>query len=471
MRFGDDYCLMFRLSSFLLVAALLVPALLPAQTAETIFFDAPADFRPHPIPAPTAQLLAVANYPNDPNRFTFIARLYTPNPNVFGPGPYPAAVVVHGSGGMWIGDVIASGIVGQFRQWGELLRGLGYIVLVPDSYNPRGIAGDFANRRPHDNDLIDDALCSPNYERPKDIVAALAYLNARGDVDMHRTALIGFSHGAQTILNVIVDESVDLTPYTVTYIDEHDDEIDLEVPSPVRIPDHLPFPKLCAAYYPGGSHYAYHGQASSVVAGRYMADRRTRVLLFHGTNDSLLGVDDPDIFPLTGNLFPIKQALSSGLQAATLGLPNPIVQHYLFDEVEHSFDGAALVAEADWNTINESADQKAKRLSRTEVLKWLDYRLNPIPRPQLEPTAEVMDREVTWPTSTHLRYVLKSTTDLVQWSTVTPAFDGTGLPAVTPVTLPDAGAIFYRVEYGAIPPPVDDPDHAGFFLDYGDFSY
>jgi len=61
-------------------------------------------------------------------------------------------------------------------------------------------------------------------------VAALEHLNGRGDVDMHRTALIGFFHGAKTILNAILDESVDLPPYTVDYVSANDGTIKLEVP-------------------------------------------------------------------------------------------------------------------------------------------------------------------------------------------------------------------------------------------------
>ncbi|MCB1133742.1 MAG: dienelactone hydrolase family protein, partial [Verrucomicrobiae bacterium] len=308
-----------------------------AISEETVFFDLPEELEPSPIPAPTPAVAALAGYPNDPDQLTLAARLFLPDPAVHGDGPYPAVVVLHGSGGLWSSDIIANGLISQFEQWGEILAGLGYAALFPDSYNPRGIPGNFESKRPHHDPAIDDDLCSPNYERPKDVVAALAYLDGRADIDCENVALIGFSHGAQTGINAIDDISVDLGQYTVSYIGENGTTTK-DVPSPVRIPENLPFPKLCAFFYGGGSHFGYHGSASSTAAGRYMFDRRTKVLMFHGTADSLMGVNDPDAVPMTGNLYPIKQALASRAQAQSLGLPDPLQHHYLMHEVGHSFD-------------------------------------------------------------------------------------------------------------------------------------
>lgn len=112
----------------------------------------------------------------------------------------------------------------------------------------------------------------------------------------------------------------------------------VKVPAPVQIPDNLPFPKVFACYYPGCSHYGYHGQASSIAANRYMPDRRTQVLLFHGTADSLLGVNDPDVTPMSGNLFPLKFVKSSQLHADSLAIPSPFVHHLIFEKAGHSFE-------------------------------------------------------------------------------------------------------------------------------------
>ena len=450
---------------------------------QTVFFDLPEALEPDPIPAPTAELLqAFPAYPDDPGRLTLAARIFLPDPAIHGNGPYPAVVVLHGSGGLWSGDVIVNGLISQFAQWGEHLAGLGYVSLFPDSYNPRGIPGNFSGRRPHHDPDIDDHLCSPNYERPKDVIASLAYLAERPDIDTGNVALIGFSHGAQTGINAIVDVSVDLGQYTVSYIESVpvpdtdpvqyvDSATTKDVPSPVRIPPELPFPKLCAFFYGGGSHFGYHGSASSTAAGRYMFDRRTKVLMFHGTVDSLLGVSDPNATPMTGNLFPIKQALASRAQAQALGLPDPLQQHYLMHGVGHSFDLEALADPLDWNTPNESPDQKAKRLCREETLKWLEFLLKPAPPvsiavDDLDP-AQVL---LSFPSNPRLRYTWVGSDDLVGWGAEAPGFDGNGGGVETPAPILESGRRFFRLGRVPVPPPFDAPENLGFFKFYPDFD-
>lgn len=454
-----------------------------AISHQDVYFDVPNELVAEAIPSPTAQLSNLAGYPDDANRLTLVARLYEPDPNAHGVGPYPAVVFLHGSGGVWSNDLISSGLSSEFREWGELLAGMGYLALFPDSYNPRGIPGNFASRRPHHDPAIDDHVCSPNYERPKDVAAALAFLSGLADFDGENVALIGFSHGAQTGINAILDPSVDLGAYTVSYVDlvpipesdptEYQEETVLKaVPSPVRMPGNLPMPKVCAFFYGGGSHYRYHGSASSVAAGRYMFHRDTRVLLFHGTEDSLLGVDDPSAMPpFMGDFYPIKQALSSTAQAAVVGVADPLQHHFLLNGVEHSFDGETLAAENDWNTENESADQKAKRLCRAEVLKWFEACLKP--RPALSivegPTSEQLT--VRAGTRSPLRYQWRESANLINWTDYLPEFDGTGGDVTFDVMKLPPDRRFFQLEQGPIPPPFDAPGHAGFFLDYADFGF
>lgn len=443
-----------------------------AISEEVVYFDLPEVLEPSPIPSPTAALAALPGYPNNANQLTLAAQLYVPDPLVSGEGPYPAVIILHGSGGLWSNDVIANGPISHLEQWGELLAGMGYLVLLPDSYNPRGIPGNFSSRRPHHDPNTDDDLCSPNYERPKDVIAALTYLDELANFDGENVALMGFSHGAQTGMNVVVDVSVDLGQYTVSYIDLMDGEEESttkNVDSPVRIPDTLPFPKLGLFYYGGGSHYGYHGQASSIAAGRYMIDRRMKALLFHGTDDYLLGVDDPTATPMTGNLFPIKQALSSSMQAAALGVDDPLQRHYLLDLAEHSFDLATIADPQDWGTPNESADQLAKRLCREESLKWLEYCLKPSPAPTLIQGLAPGDVELTVPTTNaRLNFQWRYSDDLINWLDLGADFDGDGANVVTETTL-GAGRRFFQLEYAPIEPPV--ADYPDFFRDYSDFSY
>lgn len=428
---------------------------------------------------------------------TFIARLYLPDPAVHGPGPYPVVLFLHGSGGLWSFNNIPPNISitnspsSQFRDWGNLLVGMGYACLFPDSLHPRGITGSYAGKLPHYNPAMDDAACSPNYERPKDVVAALEYLVTRPDLDTSRLALMGFSHGAQTGMNALLDASVDLVNYEVDHVALVDDgnngfvedTIKLAVPSPVRIPGHLPIPQLCVFYYGGGSHFAYHGLASSIVAGRYMLDRRTTAILFHGTADSLMGISDIDADPIVGRVFPIKQVLSSAEQAAILGLPNPIAHHYIFNRTDihqpanarvgHSFDlgSVGLAAPQDWDSAAESPDQKARRLARDEVLRWLAFKLQAAPVLAIAPDPNAPpDLELAWPSRTELSYRLETSGTLAAWDDTALWVNGSGNPEgqAVPLLIPDR--MFYRLAYRPIPAPVSAPENEGFFLNYDDFG-
>jgi Dienelactone hydrolase family len=479
-----------------LLACPLAIATLSAQPiVQTVFYDMPTNLLPTVMPTPTAQLAAVPGYPDDPARMTFIARLYLPDPGVHGPGPYPAVLFLHGSGGLWANNTIPQPLTtnnspaSQFRNWGDLLVTLGYAALFPDSFNLRGIPGNFEGRSPHHDPAQDDALCSPNYERPKDVLAAIEYLSTRPEVDSHRLALIGFSHGAQTGMNSLLDASVNLGTYQVDYTDLVPDPQNAgqfieqgtkkTVPPPVPFPDHLPVPRFCAFYYGGGAHYGYHGQASTTTAGRYMLDRRTTAILFHGTGDSLMGITNHAAAPITGTVFPLKQALASANQAATLGLPNPIVRHYILDRtavhapgqrVGHSFDlgSVTIAAQADWDTAAESPNQKARRLARDEVLRWLEFKLKPAPAlvitPGLDPTALT----VSWSVNPRLVHLLQSTETLASW----PANDiGALEPAQPfPAALPPSGRIFFRLRYAPAPAPIAAPENNGFFRTYSDFG-
>ncbi|GEM_PF-1316264 len=463
---------------------------------ETVFFELPQELLPESIPSPSAQLLAVPGYPNQADTLTLIARLYLPDPELHGPGPYPCVLILHGSGGLWSNDIIPANIspnnapVSQFRNWGDLLVAEGYACLFPDSFNPRGIAGNFAGRRPHHDPSKDDALCSPNYERPKDVIASLSYLQSRDDIDPKRIALMGFSHGAQTGMNALLDPSVNLGQYQVNYIDLQEDgeggmiEVNTskEVPAPVRIPEGLPLPKVCVFYYGGGGHYGYHGSPSSTAAGRYMLDRRTQAILFHGSDDYLMGVSDHNTQPRPGTLYPIKQVLASQAQADTLGIPNPIRHHYLLDRcnvhipaserVTHSFDSGsnAIADPEDWDSANENPNQKARRLARQQVLRWLDYGLKDAPKLDIQrKSSNPHDLEVSWESNPRISYRLhKANATLQDWPPVTAWTPGNG--ARQQQLFPDEASAFFSLSYKASEAPTERIENEGFFLEYSDFD-
>lgn len=122
----------------------------------------------------------------------------SPNPLkafVFSPlggGRHPAVVMVHGCGG-------AYGKNGQLnarhRMWGEYLAAQGYVALMLDSFSARGLqqicTTRFSERTLKEADRVGDAY------------AALAYLRRLPDVDAHRVALLGWSHGGGVTLNAI----------------------------------------------------------------------------------------------------------------------------------------------------------------------------------------------------------------------------------------------------------------------------
>jgi dienelactone hydrolase len=112
-----------------------------------------------------------------------------------GDGPFPAVVMLHGCSGLWTKS-------GKLRRrpafWSQYLSARGYLVLMADSFRPRGLG----------------SLCSvrerpvlPNRERPFDAYGALAFLQARSDVDPARVALIGWSNGAMTMLWTVMEEA------------------------------------------------------------------------------------------------------------------------------------------------------------------------------------------------------------------------------------------------------------------------
>ncbi len=451
---------------------LLLSSVAAEVVRETVFFDIPEHLITAPPPTPSAQLAAIPGYPADTGRLTLVALLYRPDPAVHGPGPYPAVIVLHGSGGMWSSDTVKQGPASQFQKWGTLLADLGYLALIPDSFNPRGIPGGFAGRRPHHDPAVDDAPCSPNYERPKDVIAALTYLNGRADLDRAHVGLLGFSHGAETGLNSILDASVDRGTYTVDYVNADGQSVKQPVSSPVRIPPTLPFPRVGIFYYPGCGLFSYHGSPNSVAAGRYMPDRRAQVIMYHGTADPLLGVTDPAATPKTGNLYPIKLVTASAAHAATQGIANPFAHHYLFDAVAHSFDGTDIEAAGNWNTPAESADERANRLAQAESLKWFncrlrDHRISDVPDPD-SPGGHAL----RWFGRSGLRYQPMSGATVANgWTAQGSPLSGGDAEITYPVALPAEQTVFYRLGIEPVPAPDHDPLYAGFFLRYSDFGY
>jgi len=133
-----------------------------------------------------------AAHASDPTAVTYPGRdgvtlkgfIYEPN----GPGPFPAVIALHGCSGLVDKDGLPSE---RHADWGNRLAAQGFLVLFPDSYASRGLGPQCK---------ISDRDVSPSRDRPLDVNASLAYLDARPDVKPDAINLLGWSNGGSTVL-------------------------------------------------------------------------------------------------------------------------------------------------------------------------------------------------------------------------------------------------------------------------------
>lgn len=130
---------------------------------------------------------------------TIVAWLYRPQGN----GPFPAVVGMHGCGGLVSHSrgLRAPVLEATFDDWAQRLQAAGYVVLLPDSYGPRGIREICSIK---DREAVSRA-------RPRDAYGALAWLQAQPYVAPKRIALLGWSHGGGTVMRS-VEASSDARP-------------------------------------------------------------------------------------------------------------------------------------------------------------------------------------------------------------------------------------------------------------------
>ncbi len=123
-----------------------------------------------------------------------------------GAGPHPVVIALHGCGGMRSRD--GQGLNARHRDWNGRLLPAGYAVVTLDSFSARGM----------------QEICTQESRtitarlRSDDVRAALKWLAARPDIDRTHIVLLGWSHGAQTVLWTLRPGFLDGVPKPVTAI-------------------------------------------------------------------------------------------------------------------------------------------------------------------------------------------------------------------------------------------------------------
>lgn len=109
-------------------------------------------------------------------------------------GPFPAAVLMHGCAGLY--SRRTGKIASKMHTWAEFLREQGYVVLLVDSFRPRGL----------------DEICTKRTKlnsvriRSYDAYGGLIYLQSLAFVSTDRIALMGWSNGARAVLSGIDED-------------------------------------------------------------------------------------------------------------------------------------------------------------------------------------------------------------------------------------------------------------------------
>ena len=228
--------------------------------------------------------------PQTDDRILLRGRLLQPA----GDGPFPAVVVKHGSAGMWtdppselepLGDMKS-----QFDDWAAMLSQDGYVVLVLDSFGPRGYT-TFQNKKPPE-----DSDVAPVYERARDAFDALDYLRGLAFVDPDRVAVLGFSHGAGGVAGAMADADAieaDMgTSFTVS-TSSGPQPGTYAVPRPARPLGGQAGFNCGVSYYPGAAFFGYFGSGSDANDGYYRP--YGPYLMVYGDQDSFWTVGSPQI--------------------------------------------------------------------------------------------------------------------------------------------------------------------------------
>jgi dienelactone hydrolase len=279
-----------------------------------------------------------------------------------GSRPLPAVIVLHGSGGLFAMPDGSSGdrpcserLEPQFARWGERLARLGYVALMPASFDARGFCDwyDDEARIPDDFDDERERLLGRLY----DTDAASRHLCDQPEVDCERLGLLGFSNGASTALLALhwqlrraLDDLAGL------------DDLDLDLPV-VPLPAGAPSFQVGVAYYPGCG-------LESVV--RFAVDGSDPEAMYSPAADLYIehGSEDPLIAECSVDFGEGRRELQSSSVARNTGNPDPYhVRVHL--GAEHGFDNAGAPGADEGSGSERPEDLRARDAALADTLEHL----------------------------------------------------------------------------------------------------
>jgi dienelactone hydrolase len=232
-----------------------------------------------------------------------------------GTGPYPVIIVLHGCGGLL--DATTKKIETHFLSWIDFGKNNKVVMIFPDSYNPRGFSS-FCNMAPPD-----DAVCSPAYERTKDVFDVMLWLKNQPYVDINRIGILGFSQGAETALSCIADPAKLIGQRIVS-----NNGVSYNVPNLVEKPAGITI-KAAVTYYPGTVYYGYY---------KNQYDPTASVLIQAASLDPLYSGGQTQAF--------VDNAIKNGANSTN----SNTIQLVVYSGASHSFDGASSGADGDAST-------------------------------------------------------------------------------------------------------------------------
>ena len=147
--------------------------------------------------APITMAQQELTFPSAAGTDSIPASLFKPD----GQGPFPALVIMHDCNGL------GPRSSGAARRWGRELLQQGYVILIPDSFSPRGASDGVCT-------LSDPTIraATSGDVRAADAYGALAALRELPFVDGRRVGIMGSSHGGWTTLAAMVTASSDTDP-------------------------------------------------------------------------------------------------------------------------------------------------------------------------------------------------------------------------------------------------------------------